>query len=185
MQVSLPPDIHNAAFLGGRPLWVWLQDNGQRVTPQTMRDIVEGQHLILSRLGRVPLLVTAQHDAGGHVEIMGLHLMGNGYNNVVAPGNISEGAWNLYILPNQIADLIVQAPAAEDPPVVFNDPEEAAFEASLQAAAPAAVAALINDPVNNMNNDPINPPPKGGRRKTKRKSRKSSRRRRHRKSRKN
>ncbi len=155
MQAALPPNINNAAFLGGLPLWLWLQDNGQRVTPQTMRNIVEGQHLILSRLGREPLLVTAEHDAGVHVEILGLHLTGRGYNDVVAPGNISEGVWDLYILPNQMADLIVQVPALV--PVfhapVFHIPAVPAPVAP--AAPPAAGAANIYAALQYYNNNEI------------------------------
>lgn len=148
MQAALPPNIDDAAFLGGLPLWLWLQDNGQRITPVTMRNIVQGQRLILSRIGREPLLVTAEHDAGEHVEVMGLHLRGVGYNDVVLPDDIHEGVWDLYILPNQIAALMGQVPAPAAPAVPVPAP-------AVPAAAAAAVAPDIYGALQYYNNHEI------------------------------
>lgn len=134
MQAALPPNMNEQPFLGPYPFWAWLQDHGQRITPQTMRNITAGQHLILGRAGHMPLLVTAQHDAGPQVELVGLHLRGVGYNNIVNPGNIHQGVWDLYEMPNQVAELIVQAPAAAP---AFHMP---ALPPAAAAGAPAAAA---------------------------------------------
>lgn len=162
----------------GEPLWMWLANYGDRITPVTMRNIVEGQRLILVRRRKRPLLVVAQHDAGQHVNLMGLRLRGRNYNDVVSPAHIHEGVWDLYILPDALEQLLAgpapaaaaaAAPAAAAQP---QDPEETVFEESLQMASAAgaggAAAAYSspNDPTNIMNNDPINPPKKskGGKR---------------------
>lgn len=150
MQSVLPPNINDAAFLGGRPLWLWLDENGQRITPQTMRNILEGQQFILSRWGHAPLLVTAEHDATEHVDIMGLRLTGVNYNNIVTPANISQGVWDLYILPNQIAGLIIQVQPAPlglwMPPAVAGLPPVAAAPPAAPAAAAAAAPAGFHMP---------------------------------------
>ncbi len=188
MDPVLPP--HIISDFQGMPLWLWLQDNGQRITPATMRTIISGQRLILSRMGQLPLLVVAQHDAGQHVNVMGLHLRGRNYNDIVSPADINPGSWDLYVLPDALAPLLAAAPAAAAGPVGApaaagpvgapvaagpvaaagaggapaqpQDPEAAAFEESLQMAAAAAggAAAASNDPIDVMNNDPINPPKK-------------------------